>query len=345
MKKLSVLFFLIIAASGLQAQPLDVPVATIKLLKTEIITKKDLQEKVAILEKATRQTLTAQQKQSLLDELVNTSLILQAAEKSGLRVNEADVINYGRSQLNVKVTDDEFKKLIEQQTGATWAQFYEGTRKSLLAQKFVLSYPKSEEVGKAAVTDAEVTAYFEENKAQFVSPDMVRVSHILFDTKVKPSGTLDQIRKRADDTQKQIADGKATFEEMVRKESDDKSSAAVNGDIGFLPRGSTTEVSQQYIALFGKDFMSAVFSLKKGEVSKVLSSNLGFHIVRVTDKLDQKFLGLNDPVNPLQPTTVREFIKLQLTSKAQQEALQKLLADIVDELKKEAEIKTFPQNF
>lgn len=344
MKKRFLFAALALVSWSLNAQVLDQPVATVKLTKTEIISQKEFKEKVALVEQATNKTLGTAEKTELLNELVANVLILQAAEKAGIKVGEAEVIAAAKAQLNAKMPDEEFKKAVEKQTGAPWAKFADNARKQLIAQKFIMQNPKSAELEKVTVTDSEIAAFFEENKAQFISPEMARISHIFFDTKKNPKGTLEQIRQRADDTQKLLSSGKATFEEMARKESDDKNTAGSGGDLGFIPRGTSSPASQQIAQLFGKEFIASVFGLKKGEVSKVLTSNLGLHIVRVTEKMDQKFLQLNDQINPMQSTTVKELIRNQLTGKNQQEALSKLLNDIVDELKKQADIKTYPKN-
>ena len=96
--------------------------------------------------------------------------------------------------------------------------------------------------------------------------------------------------------------------------------------------------------LLGTAFFDAIFKLKKGETSGVLQSNLGYHIVQVTEKLDARLLGLADKLPPQNTMTVKEAINASLVTQRQADAYKAALADIVAELKKQAEIKIFDDN-
>ncbi|OHD12111.1 MAG: hypothetical protein A2Z96_03145 [Spirochaetes bacterium GWB1_48_6] len=338
MKKILYGMMLALLTTALPAQIIDVAVARLKLTKVELVTQKEFRDRVSQLEKGLRQTLTAEQKTQLLDTMVSEKLILQAAEKAGMKVTDQEIITAAKAQIGqTNITDADLKRVIEQQMGTTWAAFLSTSRTQLMGRKFVLGNPKAQDLSKATVSDADVVAYYEENKPKFVNPDLVRVSHIFFDTKKSPVGTPAEIKKRAEDTQKAIASGQLTFEEAARTKSEDKVSSSKGGDLGFLPRNDAN-----IQGIFGKDFITNLFRLKKGEVSSVIESNLGFHIVRITEKLDQKFLKIDDAISPQDTGTVRELIKAQLSMSAQQTALENLLAEIVDGLKKDSEISLYP---
>lgn len=328
---------LLLSTLALHSQVIDVAVARLRYSKVEIITQKEFRDRVATLEAGLKQTLTLDQKKQLLDTMVSEKLILQAAEKSGIRVTDQEIIASAKAQIGQpNMTDADLRRVVEQQMGTTWNAFLTTSRTQLTGRKYVLANPQAQELSKATAADVDVTAYYEENKSKFMNPDLVRVSHIFFDTKKAPVGTPAEIRKRAEETQKAVASGQLTFEEAVRTRSEDKTSSAKVGDLGFIPRNDAN-----ITGLFGRDFLAALFRLKKGEVSSVLESNLGLHIIRITEKLDQKFLGINDPISPQDTTTVRELIKAQLSVQAQQEALEKLLESIVNGLKKDAEINLY----
>jgi parvulin-like peptidyl-prolyl isomerase len=92
--------------------------------------------------------------------------------------------------------------------------------------------------------------------------------------------------------------------------------------------------------------LNEVFNLAKGSTAtRVLESNAGLHIVRVTDKIDQRFLDLNDPVTPLSTTTVREYIRAQLVQRDQQVKIQEILTKLSADFRREATIQIFTQNF
>jgi parvulin-like peptidyl-prolyl isomerase len=81
-----------------------------------------------------------------------------------------------------------------------------------------------------------------------------------------------------------------------------------------------------------------------GEISGVLQSNIGFHIIRVTEKIPFRLLALDDPIPPQNKSTVRDQISAQLLQQKQAEFYQQALRDLLDELKKKAEIRIFEEN-
>jgi parvulin-like peptidyl-prolyl isomerase len=84
--------------------------------------------------------------------------------------------------------------------------------------------------------------------------------------------------------------------------------------------------------------------MKVNESSGVLQSNIGYHIIRITEKIPFRLLAMDDPVPPSNATTVRQEISAQLTLKKQGELYQQVLTDLLSELKKKAEIKKFEDN-
>ncbi len=325
------------------SQGLDVPVATIRLTRAEVIGQKEFRDKVSRFERATNRTLNAEQKQELLNVMVNEILLVQAAERANVRATDAEVIAFAKSTARVPntISDTEFRQLIEQQTGSTWDNFFKEAKKTFIIQKFLMSRPEANALQSIQINDAKVLEFYNENKDDFRNPDLVRVSHVFFDTKQRPRGTLEEIRTRANNALNRLRNNQATFEELVRTESDDEASKIRNGDLGFLSR---TDV--QAIALFGREFLNEVFSITKGNTgTRVLTSNVGLHSVKVTDRIDQRFLSINDPITPLSSTTVREFIRTQLQQQSQQQKAQEILEKIAMEVRREASIQTFPQNF
>lgn len=325
------------------SQGLDVPVATVRLTRAEVIGQKEFRDKLARFERATNRTLAAEQKQELLNVMVNEILLVQAAERANVRVTDAEVMSFAKSTARVPntVSDAEFRKLIEQQTGSTWDNFFKEAKKTFLIQKFLMTRPEASALQSIQVSDAKVVEYFNENKNDFRNPDLVRISHVFFDTKQRPRGTPEEIRTRANNALNRLRNNQATLEELVRTESDDEASKVRNGDLGFVSRSDP-----QALALFGREFLNQVYDLPKGTTApRLLESNVGLHIVRVTDKIDQRFLGLNDPIAPLSNTTVREFIRTQLQQQAQQQKVQEILEKLAEEVRREANVQTFPQNF
>ena len=94
----------------------------------------------------------------------------------------------------------------------------------------------------------------------------------------------------------------------------------------------------------GKDFFDAPFRMKVNESSGVLQSNIGYHVIRITEKNPFRLLALEDPIPPQNSSTVRQEIAAQLMLKKQADIYQQVLQDLLAELKKKAEIKKFEDN-
>jgi parvulin-like peptidyl-prolyl isomerase len=191
----------------------------------------------------------------------------------------------------------------------------------------------------APPTDAEIDDFYQTNKAAFVAPDMVRFQHIFIDTRNLPSKEeKDKARQRAEDIYRELRNG-ASFADLVVKYSDDRNSRYKGGDFGYLRRDD-----QARKQLLGRDFFEAPFKMRVGDVSGVLASNIGFHIIKITEKIPFKLLGLDDPIPPQNTSTVRQQISAQLLQRKQGEYYQQALMELIGELKKKADIKIFEEN-
>jgi parvulin-like peptidyl-prolyl isomerase len=169
--------------------------------------------------------------------------------------------------------------------------------------------------------------------------DMVTVKHIFIDTRqLSSKEDRDKAAKHADDILKEFKGG-AAFGDLVMKYSEDNKSKYSGGVFNTFFRNDAQ--NRQFL---GAAFFDSVFKLKKGETSGVLQSNLGFHIVQVSEKLDARLLVLTDKVPPLNTMTVKEAINATIVTQRQGDAYKAALAEITDGLKKQAEIKVFDDN-
>lgn len=122
------------------------------------------------------------------------------------------------------------------------------------------------------LSDDQLRQFYEANKDQFRTPERVKVRHILVKTMEKPKDQEEALKKKAEDLLKQIKAG-ADFAELARKNSDDTVSAAKGGDLDWVARGQTV-----------KPFEEAAFSLKPKELSGLVKSEFGFHIIQPMEK-------------------------------------------------------------
>jgi peptidyl-prolyl cis-trans isomerase D len=129
------------------------------------------------------------------------------------------------------------------------------------------------QVGQAIqITDAQVESYYNSHKDQYRTPERVQARHILIKTTGKSKEETAKLQAKAEDLLKQIKGG-ADFAKLAEKNSEDPGSAAKGGDLGWVVRGQMV-----------KNFEDTVFALKPKEISGVVTTEYGFHIIQVMDR-------------------------------------------------------------
>jgi peptidyl-prolyl cis-trans isomerase D len=122
---------------------------------------------------------------------------------------------------------------------------------------------------KVVVPPADVERAYNDNIEQYSTPEQVRASHILLKTEGKDDAA---VKAKAEDILKQAKAG-ADFGELAKKYSEDESSAKNGGDLDFFTRGKMVP-----------EVDAVAFTLQPGQISDVVKSPFGYHIIKVTDK-------------------------------------------------------------
>lgn len=123
------------------------------------------------------------------------------------------------------------------------------------------------------IAEPELKAYYEQNVVRLSGVEERKASHILLTAaKTAPAAEREQARARAQELLKAARAAPAGFAELARKNSQDPGSATQGGDLGFFQRGAMV-----------KPFEDAVFVMKKGDISEVVESDYGFHVIMLTD--------------------------------------------------------------
>jgi peptidyl-prolyl cis-trans isomerase D len=122
------------------------------------------------------------------------------------------------------------------------------------------------------IPEAELRKEYEQNRDSYRVPERVHVRHILLKTTDKPKEEVAKLKAQAEEILKQLKAG-ANFADLAKKYSEDPGSAAKGGDLGWIVRGQTV-----------KPFEDAAFSLKPDQISNVISTEYGFHILQVLGK-------------------------------------------------------------
>jgi peptidyl-prolyl cis-trans isomerase D len=121
--------------------------------------------------------------------------------------------------------------------------------------------------------EQDIKTYYEQNLQRLSGQEQRRASHILINAaKDAPAAEREKARAKADGLLADVRKDSKSFAQLARKNSDDPGSAANGGDLDFFAKGAMV-----------KAFEDAVFALKKGEISAVVETEFGFHIILLTD--------------------------------------------------------------
>jgi peptidyl-prolyl cis-trans isomerase D len=163
----------------------------------------------------------------------------------------------------VKVTDDMVKAFYDK--NATLFQVPETVK----AEYVVLDAAAVE--GQVAVSDAEVAQFYEANKKRFTTPEQRTASHILI-TKAQGAKPAEEAaaKAKAEAVLAEVRKNPADFAAIAKTRSQDPGSAAQGGSLGTVERGA-----------FGKSMEDALFTMKEGEISGIVPSEFGYHIIRI----------------------------------------------------------------
>jgi len=214
-----------------------------------------------------------------LESLVGKVLVEQEIKKAQIIVTEEETtgqITKMASQQQPPLTFEDIKALIEAH-GKSFDEWKQQIRKRLVYQKFF----EALWAGKINVTQDNAKKYYSENEKQFETPEQVKVSHIFIlpDT-ADPSTDANQAKAKAraktENLLGQIKAG-ADFGALARAHSGDNRSGVRGGAVAdFINRNSNVP----------EPFKEAAFKLKVGQVSDVVETRSGFHIIKVTEHKD-----------------------------------------------------------
>ncbi|MCA1950017.1 MAG: peptidyl-prolyl cis-trans isomerase [Treponema sp.] len=327
-----VMLFTLAVAALVSAQADLQSVALVKLTKTEPITVKQLKAEVQKIEAQTGKALTIDERKQVLDVMINERLALQAAERDKVTVSDAEInqqLQQARTamaqSLGRQPTDAEFEAAIKQQTGMDLASYKEQMKRLVTVQKYLMTKKQDLINSIKKPTENEIKNFYELNKAKLVRPDTVRFS-MIFVPYGNDAASKAKAKELADKLVKDIGTSPSKFDEAVLR-GQSPSAGYQAGDGGYLPKTAEAQ------SIVGPDFMNVAFSLKQGEVSRLIENTKGYQIIKITEAYSQKNLDLDDIYQLGNKITVREYIGNLLYQQNQQAIFDKASKELVDELR------------
>ena len=167
------------------------------------------------------------------------------------------------------------------------------------------------------VSAEDVKRHYEDNQQQYGTPEQVRASHILFKTEGKDDAA---VKKQAEDVLAKVKAPGADFAKLANEYTEEEIGKTRGGDLDFFDRGK-----------MAKEFEDAAFALQPGQISGVVKSPFGYHIIKVTDRKAAAKRTLEE---------VRAQIEDQIKWERAQNEAQRIVDDVSPLLKKPADLDT-----
>jgi len=241
-------------------------------------------------------------RQEAMDLMIEQELIRQAAERKGIKVEDGEVDEAFAVLSEPFDKPGDFIRRLETE-GYTEASYREHLRRMLAAKKY-LDTIRAEA---SNVSDEELEAYYRDNEVRLTLPEQVRVRHILLSW--KPLGKPDDKAALYEQMQAILEKARAgeDFAELAREYSDD-STRMNGGDVGFFYRGQMLPA-----------FEAAAFALPPGEISDIVETNYGLHILRLEERKEAQLLPLDEVRDQL-----REHISEEKVAVAEEQEIARL---------------------
>lgn len=224
-----------------------------------------------------------------LEQLVSAELLFQAAAK--LEVKDLDKLideKLAQGKARFKNEQDFAKAIKDLEMAEKDLRGY--TRRDIIISKFV----ESTLLPKIKVTSGDVRAFYDQNPDKFSRPETIRASHILIAAASSASEEdKKKAREKAEKLLKELKAG-ADFATLAKANSTDGSSQQ-GGDLGFFGKGQMVP-----------SFEQAAFALKTGEISDVVETPFGFHIIKLAEKKAAEKVEFKDV-----SSKIEEFLKGQ----------------------------------
>jgi peptidyl-prolyl cis-trans isomerase C len=242
-----------------------------------------------------------QLKREALDGLIEQELLWQETERRKVAASQQEV-DAAMATLRSQFRSPEALRRRLERGGFTEQTYAEWVKRQLSIRQLV----ERDIISKVTVPDEEVHALYESRPDLFSHPERVRVRHIL--VKVEPgaaAGVRSKARKAAESILARARRKGADFAELARKHSQD-ATAPNGGDLGFITRG-------QMVA----PFEEAAFGLKAGEISGLVETVFGYHVIKVEERRAEERIPEEEAREPIRQrlraekaeTALREKVK------------------------------------
>ena len=254
---------------------------------------------------------TAALKTNVLESLIEREVLFQQSEKVGIQITNPNVDEQLAAIKKRFPSEDEYKTALEKMN------LSEDEVKAQIKRGLAIRELIDQEItSKVAVTEEESKAYYAGNQQLFKQPEQIKASHILIKVDAKADeAQKTEARKKIEEVQQKLKDG-GDFAELA-KEYSEGPSGPKGGDLGYFRRGQMV-----------KPFEDAALALKPNEISEIVETRFGYHLIKVYDNKPERVMTY-------------EEVKDRIMQRMKQQKIEKDAIQYVDKLKKDAKLEKF----
>lgn len=276
--------------------------------------------------KNVKEPLTLEQKKTLIREIIDTEVVRELMYQEGksqkLQIGSEKIDEEFKNLKSGYSNDSEFEEALKQRSISV-SEIKKSIELDFLARELLDRQVK----GKIAIPDGDVQKFYDENKERFLRPESYRAQHIFVsiyppemlekqsveELTAKRESLSSQAMAKITKVQNELKEG-ADFASLAKKYSDDAGSSEKGGDLDFIYKG-----------IFDPAFDEVVSKLKPGEISDIVKTAYGFHVIKLNETRPAEYASFNEVKEPIQKYLFMEASK-------------KIAQDYIAGLKKKAKI-------
>lgn len=247
----------------------------------------------------------------ILEGLIEKELLYQESQKAGFKA-EPGLVDNQLDDIKKRFPDGKAFEQALTDMGLSEADLRSRVEKEQAIQQWI----EKNFLEKSTISEEETKAYYDGHPEMFVQPESVRARHILIKVDPKAADTEKATaRKKIEEIQKKLKDG-GDFEALAKELSEDPSRER-GGDLGYFTKGRMV-----------KPFEEAAFSLPVGQVSPIVETTFGYHLIEVLDRKPEGKTSYEDAKERIRQVLKNEKVRTQLRAH-------------IDDLKAKADVQRF----
>jgi peptidyl-prolyl cis-trans isomerase C len=294
------------------------PKEKVAVVNGTVITRGELDQELQVVKKrlgragkAMGDPQLSQLEPQVLESLIGRELLFQEARDAGILIKD-ETVDSQLATLKKRFPDEAAFKHAMEQMHLSEQEVRQQIRRGMTIQQWI----EGKFVKTVSLPEKDVKNYYDAHPKMFQRPEEVRASHILIKVDAKADEkTKSKARKEIEEIRGKLLKGE-DFAKLAKKYSQGPS-AAKGGDLGFFRRG-------QMVPPFEK----AAFALKSGEVSGIVVTRFGYHVIKVTDRKPAKTFSYPE-------------VKKKLTEYLKERKVSEAIDGHVEALKKRAKVERF----